>query len=61
MNKFYDEKIIHSPNMRDWLIRNGGVLLKVKPDLVDPKKNIYIFLESSISDIIGKYVPKGKK
>jgi len=61
MTRFYDEKIIHSPRMRDWLISQGGLLLKTKTDLVNPKKEIYIFLESSISEIIGKYTSQEKK
>jgi hypothetical protein len=52
---YKNEKIIHHKAMRDWLVQNGGVLLKTKPDLLDNKKDIYIFKEDSISELMGKY------
>ena len=47
--KYENEKIVHGVGMKDYLIANGGVLKKVKKDLVNPAKNIYIFDAISIS------------
>lgn len=53
--KYHDQKIIHRRSMRDFLLENGGVLIKTKKDLKNPKRDIYIFKYSSIKDIIGNY------
>lgn len=41
--------------MRDFLLDNGGVLLKTKKDLKNKNREIYIFAYDTIKDVIGKY------
>lgn len=53
--KYKNQKIIHRKSMRDFLIANGGKLIKTRVDLKNPKHDIYIFEYSTIKDIIGDY------
>lgn len=53
--KYENEKIIHCRRMRDFLLDNGGVLLKTKKDLKNKNREIYIFAYDTIKDVIGKY------
>lgn len=52
---FKGEKIVHSPRMCEYLLANGGKLLKTKRDLKDITRKIYIFDSKSIEGIIGGY------
>lgn len=58
-SRFSNEKIIHHRSMRDFLLANGGILKKTRPDLKEPGREIYIFQADSVRDIIGQYKPAG--
>lgn len=53
---FENEKIVHNRSMRDYLVKNGGVLLKTKKDLRDKSREIYIFRADSVNELMAKYV-----
>lgn len=56
--KYKNEKIIFNRKMRDFLIENGGILLKTKSDLKDRKRDIYIFRADSVEGKM-KYYKRG--
>lgn len=49
------EKIIHSRGMRDYLLKNGGILKKTKKDLKNHDREIYIFDKDSVVDLMDGY------
>lgn len=49
------EKIIHSRGMRDYLLKNGGILKKTKKDLKNQEREIYIFDKDSVVNLMDGY------
>jgi hypothetical protein len=55
-----DAKVIHSPQLANYLLRRGFVIIKLKPKRGYPRESVYVFrMEDGLLDIVAEWMELG--